>query len=425
MFFRIVTESFRRQRRRKAIATVAVMLGTAVAVALLNVALDIGDKVNQELKAYGANLLILPKGDALPLEIGGEDLSRLKSEELLSEGDLPKIKDIFWRNNILAFAPFLDIPITTNGKQAKLVGTWFNKSIPLEGESFSTGIRQLNSSWKVEGRWVDDEAQPPQAMIGQALARALRVKPGDVVRVVQGVHQAGLSIVGLVTAGGAEDDQLFTTLRTAQKLTGHEGKVRRVLVSALTTPEDKVYERLGRNPRELPPSEFERWMCTPFVSSIAYQLGEVFPSAEVKPIRRIVESEGQILNKTKLMMALIAAMALAASALAVMSTMMTTVLERRVEIGLMKAVGAGNGTVVSLFLTEAFLIGFIGGLLGCGLGMLLARVIGTSVFNSSIEPNLITLPLAIIAAEIIALIGCAAPARTLLSFRPVEILRNV
>jgi len=58
MFFRIVTESFRRQRRRKAIAAVAVTLGTAVAVALLNIALDVGDKINRELKAYGANLLI-------------------------------------------------------------------------------------------------------------------------------------------------------------------------------------------------------------------------------------------------------------------------------------------------------------------------------------------------------------------------------
>lgn len=424
MFFRIVTESFRRQRRRKAIAAVAVTLGTAVAVALLNIALDVGDKINRELKAYGANLLIVPKGETLPLEIGGEDLSQLKNEEFLPESDLPKIKEIFWRNNVLAFAPFLDVPVAVNGRPAKLVGTWFSKSVPSEGGPFATGLRQLNPYWKVDGRWIDDETEQPQAMVGRALANAFQVKPGDVVQVVHASHRSDLAIVGIVTTGGAEDDQLFTTLQTAQTLANREGKVKRVLISALTTPESKVYERLDRNPRELPPAEFERWFCTPFVSSIAFQLGEVFPSADVKPIRRIVESEGQILNKMELMMTLIAALALAASALAVMSTMTTTVLERRIEIGLMKAIGAGNSKVVGLFLTEAFLIGIIGGLVGCGLGVLLARVIGASVFGSSIEPKLITLPLAILAAEIIALIGCAAPARKLLGFRPVEILRN-
>jgi putative ABC transport system permease protein len=424
MFLRIVAESFRRQRRRKAIAATAITLGTAVAVALLNIALDIGDKINRELKAYGANLVIVPKGESLPLDIGGEDLSRLKNEEFLSESDLPKIKQIFWRNNILAFAPMLDVPATINGRPAKLVGTWFGQSVPTDAGPFNTGIRSLSSYWQIEGRWIEDGAAPLQAMIGRGLAGALRVKVGDVVRAGHRDRQADVTVVGIVTTGGAEEDQLFTTLKTAQALADRGGKIKRVLVSALTTPESKVYERLGKNPRELPPAEFERWMCTPFASSIAFQLGEVFPAAEVKPVRRIVESEGRILSKMTLMMALIAALALVASALAVMSTMTTTVLERRAEIGLMKAIGAGNGTVVGLFLTEAFLIGIIGGLVGCGVGVALARAIGASVFGSSVDPKLITLPLALVAAEIIALIGCAAPARTLLGFRPVETLRN-
>lgn len=424
MFFRIVTESFRRQRRRKAIATIALMLGTSVAVAMLNIALDIGDKINRELKAFGANLLIVPKGEVLPLEIGGEDLSQLKQGEFLPESGLPKIKEIFWRNNILAFAPLLDASVTLHGRTVKLVGTWFSRPVQFDGGSVVTGMKHLNSYWKVDGAWIDENLQQPQVMVGQAIASAFQIKLGDTIQVEAEDHQELFVVVGIVTTGGAEDDQLFTTLGTVQKLTHREGQVKRVLVSALTTPENKVYERLGRSTRDLSPAEFERWYCTPFVSSIAFQLNEVFPTAEVKLIRQIVESEGRILQKMTLMMALIAALALAASALAVMSTMMTMVVERRTEIGLMKAIGSGNGQVVGLFLAEAFIMGIIGGLIGCGLGVLLARLIGGAVFGSSITPKLIALPLALMAAEVIAIIGCAAPARKLLSFRPVEILRN-
>ncbi|MBI3951011.1 MAG: ABC transporter permease [Acidobacteria bacterium] len=425
MFLRIVTESFRRQRRRKVIATAALMLGTSVAVAMLNIALDIGDKINRELKAFGANLLIIPKGEVLPLEIGGEDLSQLKAEESLPESELPKIKEIFWRNNILAFAPVLDTSVSFRGRTVKLVGTWFSHPVRFDGGAVVTGMGQLNSFWKVEGAWVDGSRGQAQVMIGRAMADAFQIRPGETVQVELENHHESLVVTGILTTGGAEDDQLFTTLAAVQKLTHREGQVKRVLVSALTTPESKVYERLGRTARDLSPEEFERWYCTPFVSSIAFQLNEVFPTAEVKPIRQVVQSEGRILDKMKLMMALIAALALAASALAVMSTMMTMVLERRTEIGLMKAIGSGNGKVVGLFLAEAFIMGLIGGVIGCGLGVLLAPLIGSVVFGSSIAPKLITLPLALLAAEVIAMIGCAAPARKLLGVCPVEILRNV
>ena len=123
-------------------------------------------------------------------------------------------------------------------------------------------------------------------------------------------------------------------------------------------------------------------------------------------------------------MGLIAVLAFAAAVLAVMSTMMTTVLERRTEIGLMKAIGSGNGKIVRLFLAEALIIGLVGGLVGCGLGVGLAHVIGKAVFGTSLPFKLMTLLLAVMAAEVTALIGCAIPVRALLRFRPIEILRN-
>lgn len=424
MFFRVVAQSVRRQRRSKLIATLALMLGTSVIVVLLNITLDIEDKVNRELKAFGANLLIVPKGTALPLEMGGEDLSRLKPEGALPESHLPRIKQVFWRHNILAFAPVLDEWASVRGRAVKLVGTWFHHPVRFEGGAIETGMKTINTFWNVDGQWVDETKTQPQALVGQAVAKALQIQPGQTLQIKVGDRQDSFYVTGILTTGGAEDDQIFTTLASVQRLTQREGQIERVLVSALTTPESKVYERLGTDPRQLSPQEFERWMCTPFVSSIAHNLREVFPMADVKPIQRVVESEARILHKMKLMMILVAALALAASALAVMSTMMTTVLERRTEIGLMKAIGSTNRQVVALFLAEASLMGLIGGLMGCGVGIILAKLIGNAVFGASVAVKLILLPLALGVAEAIALIGCVIPARQLLGFRPVEILRS-
>src|SRR5262249_14600679 len=150
---------------------------------------------------------------------------------------------------------------------------------------------------------------------------------------------------------------------------------------ALTTPESAVYERLGRSPRDLPPADFERWSCTPFPSSIAYELGKAVPGAEARVVRRVADTDGAVLRRTSGLMALIAAMAALASALTVTSALATGVLERRSEIGVLRALGAGVPRVVGLFLAEAAILGIAGGLAGAGLGALMARFISTAVFG--------------------------------------------
>src|SRR3972149_5487256 len=107
MFLRILCDSFLRRRRRKLLTVAALALGTAVAMATLSVALDIGDKVARELRSFGANILLRPQAATLPIEIGGVDLRPLSEGSFLDERELPKLKAIFWRHHILAFAPFL------------------------------------------------------------------------------------------------------------------------------------------------------------------------------------------------------------------------------------------------------------------------------------------------------------------------------
>src|SRR5580698_5559698 len=112
MFLRIVKDSFARQPRRKLLTAVALALATAVATATLSVALDVGDRLASEFRSLGANLMVTPQADTLPLEIGGVDYRPVDAGAYLAAADLGKLKTIFWRNNIIGFAPFLDVPVT-------------------------------------------------------------------------------------------------------------------------------------------------------------------------------------------------------------------------------------------------------------------------------------------------------------------------
>src|SRR5215470_5736242 len=152
MFPRLVYESFRRQTRRKLLAGVAVTLGVTVATAMIAVATDIGDKINRELRSYGANLVVAPQEDTLDVEIGGVNLKPPSDGQFLNEADLPKIRGTFWHHNIVGFSPMLPVPVKigADAQQATLVGTYFNKQLTFGKEDFTTGVRITHPWWKVE-----------------------------------------------------------------------------------------------------------------------------------------------------------------------------------------------------------------------------------------------------------------------------------
>src|ERR1700730_1640733 len=139
MFLRLLYESFRRQKRRKLLAGIAIMLGVGVATALIAGPADIGDKISRELRSDGANLLVTPQEDTLDIEIGGVNLKPPSDGAYLSEADLPKIKGIFWRNNIVGFAPMLPVSVSLGEmKRLTLLGTYFSKQLAFGKQDFTT-----------------------------------------------------------------------------------------------------------------------------------------------------------------------------------------------------------------------------------------------------------------------------------------------
>jgi putative ABC transport system permease protein len=419
MFSRLVYESFRRQKRRKLLAGVAITLGVGVATAMIAVATDIGDKINRELRSYGANLIVSPQEDTLDVEIGGVNLKPPSDGAYLNEADLPKIKGMFWRNNIVGFAPMLPVSVNAGAsgdtKSLTLLGTYFSKQLRFGKEAFVTGVRATHPWWKVRGAWPDDNSQ--DVLLGERLATKLNRRPGEQIEISGQSHR----IAGILSTGGAEDDQIVAPIAFAQQILGKPGAVRRIYVSALTKPEDALARR---DPKSMNPEVFDRWYCSPYVQSIAYQLQETIPHSHAEQIRQVAQNEGTVLARIKGLMLLVTLAALFASALAVSAAMATAIFERRSEVGLMKALGAGNASVAALFFTEATLLALIGGVVGFAGGALLAREIGRSIFDSKITIQPVLFPVILAIAVIVTFAGSAAAIRRAVKFDPVYALRG-
>ncbi len=418
MFGRLVYESFRRQKRRKLLAGVAITLGVGVATAMIAVATDIGDKISRELRAYGANLLVTPQEDTLDVQIGGVDLKPPSDGAYLNEADLPKIRGTFWHHNIVGFAPMLPVSVSVNDPTAKdltLLGTYFSKRLTFGKEDFATGVRITHPWWKVQGAWPDDNSS--DVLLGESLVAKLGRKPGDEIEIAGQPHR----IVGILSTGGAEDNEIVAPLALAQQILGKPGAVRRLYVSALTKPEDALARR---DPKSMNPEMFDRWYCSPYVASIAYQLQEAIPHSHAEQIRQIAQNEGTVLSRIKGLMLLITLAALFASALAVSAAMATAIFERRTEVGLMKALGAGNISVAALFFAEALLLALIGGIVGFAGGALLARHIGRSIFDSQITIEPVLFPVILAIAVIVTFAGSAMAIRRAVKFDPVFALRG-
>jgi putative ABC transport system permease protein len=453
MFLRLVADSFTRRPRRKVLTAAALSLGMAVVTAALSVSLDVGDRLASEFRSLGANLVVTPQADSLPLEIGGVDYRPVSVGAYLPEADLPKIKTVFWHNNIIAFAPVLEVsaalPRVTYGDgqrsdpelQIPLIGTWASNRVPLpDGGVFVTGIAKTNPWFHVAGKWFSDEGHlervemppmghsylpaPPECVVGEKLAARRNIKAGD--QMVVGVtgnsqNMQQCDVTGILSSGGPEDDALLMPLASVQKLADKPGQYRKLYVSALTKPED---EFARRDPKTMKQDEFERWSCSPYVSSIAYSIGQVLPGTEVRVIRRVAEGEGTILRRVRALLWMVTLLALLAAALAVGASSAASVIERRTEIGLMKALGAGSGTVGFLLAAEQLLLAFVGGGIGYSLGIILARLVGQKIFGAAPAPSLLVLVAVLALAAGVTLLGSAIPLRRASRYEPAPILRG-
>ena len=447
MLGRLLIKSLWKRKSRTALVILSVATGAALVSAFLNIVFTTTEEIAKELRSFGANILLVPRVEPLEIEIGGLKYSSFEESASLEESDLPKLKTIFWRHNIAGFTPYLSRIAEIEGKRVLLVGTWFEKEIPIpEGKrlfsfasnsqreapvergTFRTGLRSTARWWRVEGRWVAEDEEA--ALLGSALARKLKLRVGALIRLSYNGRSASLPVRGIVQTGGAEEEQVFVPLNFAQEFFSLPGKVERVQVSALVAPDDALAIRAGRiGPSQLPPSEYETWYCTPYLGSIIHQLEEAIPTAKGKAIRQISEAEGSFLGKMKLTMVVLVAVALLVASLGVMATAFTAAYERGKEIGLMKALGAEGKQIALLFLLEGGVSGLFGGLVGYLSGLALTRLLAAWAFPMA-SPNLslslqgVILPVTLLVAAGMALLGSFFPVMEAAKLEPVKTLRG-
>ncbi|MBP3272023.1 MAG: ABC transporter permease [Ruminococcus sp.] len=428
MFFKMIKGMLFRQWKKMLMIAFTIALGASLASAMLSVLYDVGDKVNQELKTYGANITVMPKansvlGDLYEIE-GGETPGAF-----LNEDEVIKIKTIFWQFNIVDFAPFIDTEVTApDGTSVTAVGSWFDHHIKMPtGEELDAGVSSMRSWWEIkEGEWLS-EASPGSensAMAGAAAAEKLGLSAGSVFHIKGPAAEKDITIVGVFDSGSEEDDRIYLPLDTVQELADLDGKVSTIEVSALTTPDNELAEKAAKDPGSLSLAQYEKWYCTAYASSICYQIQEVIKDSVASPVRQVADSEGAILEKTQLLMVLITILSLIGAALGICNLVTASVMERSQEIGLMKAIGAQNLSISGLILTEIFITAIFGGIAGFFAGFGFAQIIGHTVFGSAITMRPAVIPIVAVLVVLVTLIGSIPAIRMLLRLRPTEVLHG-
>ena len=430
MLFRMIRGVLFHQKSKMILIALTIALGASLATGMLNVVLGVEEKVNKELKNYGANITVKPKDSSLlsdiyNLEEGEEELNA----SYLEESDLGKLKTIFWAFNIVDFTPFLGTNVTLPDSSAvKIVGTWFNHHLSLPtGEELDAGVVGMRSWWDVtEGKWLDEKDGNVlnEIMVGTVLAQQQGWKLGDRVTLTASRGSREVEVAGIYDAGGDEDSQIFAALDLVQELTGRADKVASIEVSAITTPDNDLARRAAKNPQALSGRDYETWYCTAYVSAICYQIQEAIPNCVASAVRQVAESEGAILEKTQLLMILITALSLVGSALGISNLVTASVMERAQEIGLLKAIGAKDRSITGVIIVEILITALIGGLIGYFMGFGFAQLIGHSVFGSAVEMKLKVIPIVAALIALVTMAGSLPAIRTVLRLRPAEVLHG-
>jgi putative ABC transport system permease protein len=250
-------------------------------------------------------------------------------------------------------------------------------------------LRRMNPAWSV----ADLRAGAP--LIGVKAAAALAREPSPHTLTFAGRAYV-LPPAAALRTGGSEDSQIFLPLRDFAAWTGLRPSTFEVLVQG--------------SPAE--------------VQAALDRLHAAFPSAEVRPVRQVSEAQTAVLGRTRGIMFASAVLIDLLVALCVLATLTASVLERRKDFAVMKALGSSQGEVNRLFLVEALVLGILGGSVGTVAGLVLASVIGRVNFQAAVGPRWIVVPLVLGACVLLSLLSAALPLARLHRIQPAVMLKG-
>jgi putative ABC transport system permease protein len=376
----LVLRALAHRKGRTVLLVAVVALGSRLATALGIVSYSMEKRVAEEVRKYGANLIIIPESARLDVGSGGLNFGVITEPAYLQQR---QVEDTLARSGLRAERSF----------HLRGVLQWKDADLMVDGVNFSD-IRRLFPWWQLKGNWP----ATGETVVGSDLATRMKLKPGDTLELAGKAQTVRLRITGIVSTGGEEDSLLFLALPELQQALGLEGEL--TLVRLMVTAGNDSLKK----------------------SAAALQL--LLPSAKVNEVRQTARTSEGLLAKVKLLMFMVTAVVLVSAGSSVAGTMSTTVLERGKEIGLMKAMGGTRWEVMLIFCGEAAMLGILGGLAGYLLGSVIAQFITRTVFSASAEfiPRFAGISLGV--SLFLALLGSVGPMISVFKLDPVRSLRG-
>jgi len=378
MFWRIVRRLITANYGRLFVILLALGAGAAITAALLNLQIDAKRRLTTEFRALGANVIVAPP-DA-NASFGGATLEQGLLAELPSENAGKPVPAVAFLYVIGEVAKAGEI----HHQPAVIAGT--------EGQ----GLTQVRPGRRTEYS-AELEKDAAGCEIGAKAAAQFKVHAGDSLHLRNQGREATCMVFAVVATGGAEDTQIFTKLKVAQMLADLPRRISLVQLSVTGTPDS--------------------------IQRFIVGLSQRLPGADVHGIKQLAEAEGKLYNRISGLLTTTVIIVLLLTSLCVMAGMSNVAMERKNDVGLMKAIGGSVRRVVRLFLAEAILMGIVGGLIGSAFGILGSIWLGKTVFGVAAQPRWIVYPVSV-GITIIVSIASAFPLRRLASIRPANVFRG-
>jgi len=343
-------------------ALLSIMVVAIMATVSLTVFFDLESKLNREFRSFGANTIATARNGSL------------------SADDLIKIKSIV-------------------GPKAEVVPVRYavvtreSDSHIVVGGTDLADFQRLNASWS----FTPADNAGKLALVGSRVAEG-NSNHNPAARVLRyGANTIEIPARSAVFKSGSdEDSRIYLDLQQFEKLTG--------------LPPDTAQLRI-----EGPPAEIEQQIA---------KLSASLPQVEVKPVRQVTSVQTAVLGKTRAIVLAASAIVVVLIVVCMVATLTGSVLERRKDFAVMKALGASNATVNLLFAGEAMLLSAAGALIGFFVGSGIAYWIGQANFGAAITPRPGLLLPVLLGSILLALASSTAPLRLLRRIQPAVILRG-
>ena len=372
MYLKMVTSSLVRRRSRMLVALLAIAIGSTVLSGLLTIYYDIPRQMGTVFRSYGANLIFLPA----------------ESEAKITQAQIHDILQVIDPEKLIGFAPYIYQSAKINEQPYMIASTDL--------------VNAKNNSpyWLVRGEWPRNKKE---VLIGHEISRNIGLSVGDVCIVNTPKPNGDVTVnectvSGIVTTGGVEEEFIFMSLDDIKPITGYNDTFD-VIECSIDGNQD-------------------------YLKSIAENVSNRIEGITPRLVKRVTESQDAVLGKLQALVWIVTIIVLFLTMICVTTTMMAVVAERRKEIGLKKALGASNGSVVKDFLGEAVMLGLIGGILGVALGYVFADNVSISVFAREVSFPIQLAPFTIIASIVITIVSCLFPVRATVDVDPALVLRG-